>query len=160
MELSAGRKISERADCASRLLDLKYHLPLPRGEEVCGPLDLVQWISVLKSCSGWEAYRKLHPGQVAPWRVAEFLILHDQFPRSIRFCADRLDGSLHAISGCDREHFKTEAERLSGRLCSDLNYETIENIMRGGRHEYLDAIQRRLIEIHAALNTVYFDWIE
>jgi len=151
-------KFLERADCASRILDLKYHILLPSGEQVCGNIDTVHWMSVLKSCSGFEAFRKLYPGPVVPWRVAEFIILHDSFPRSIRFCVERLDAALHRISGCDRAHFTNEAERLSGRLCSDLNYETIESIFRVGLHEYLDQTQARLIATSSALLEHYCTW--
>ncbi len=157
--LQAG-KFLERADCASRILDLKYHILLPHGHEVCGPLDMVQWISILKSCSGWEAYRKEFPGIMTPWRITEFLLLHDLFPRSIRFCVDRLDDALHAISGCDPNHYANEAERLCGRLCSSLNYETIENVFAGGYHEYMDRTQVRLGQIHEALQSAYCDWLE
>jgi uncharacterized alpha-E superfamily protein len=65
-------KLLERADCTSRILDIKYHILLPSGEEVGGNVDTIQWMSVLKSCSALEAYRKIYVGQVAPWRVAEF----------------------------------------------------------------------------------------
>ena len=53
-------KYLERADSTSRILDLKYHILLPRGEEVGGNVDTVQWQAVLKSCSANEAYRKIH----------------------------------------------------------------------------------------------------
>lgn len=153
-------KYLERADSTSRILDLKYHILLPRGEDVGGNVDTVQWQAVLKSCSAFEAYRKLHIGTVAPWSVAEFIILHDTFPRSIRFCAEALDAALHRISGCDRAHFSNEAERLSGRLCSDLNYTTIGDVFKTGLHQYLDSIQYRLIEISSALLQEYCEWLE
>ena len=148
-------KYLERADTTSRILDLKYHILLPKGERVGGNVDTVQWQAVLKSCSAFEAYRKLHTGQVTPWSVAEFIILHDSFPRSIRFCCDSLDRSLHRISGCDARSFANEAERLSGRLCSDLHYATISDIIRAGLHEYLDNIQGRLIQIASAMHHEY-----
>ena len=75
----------ERADCTSRILDMKYHILLPSGEDVGGNVDTIQWMGVLKSCSGLEAYCKLYVSQVAPWKVAEFLITHQEFPRSIRY---------------------------------------------------------------------------
>lgn len=153
-------KYMERADRTSRILDLKYHILLPSGEQVGGTVDTVQWMAVLKSCSALEAYRKLYVGQVAPWKVAEFIILHDSFPRSIRFCADRLDGALHRISGADRSHFANDAERLSGRLCSDLDYQTIGAIFQIGLHQYLDRIQLRLIEISTAMHQEYCSWQE
>jgi uncharacterized alpha-E superfamily protein len=153
-------KYLERADNTSRILDLKYHILLPSGEQVGGNVDTVQWQAVLKSCSAFEAFRKIHTGQVTPWTVAEFIILHDRFPRSIRFCVTQLDSSLHHISGCDRTHFSTEAERLSGRLLSDLTYATVAEIFRAGMHEYLDRVQLRLIEIGAAMQRQYFAWLE
>ncbi len=153
-------KYLERADSASRILDLKYHILLPHGERVGGTVDTVQWQAVLKSCSAFEAYRKLHPGQVTPWSVAEFIILHDKFPRAIRFCVDRLDEALHCISGCDRAHFSNDTERLSGRLLSDLHYTVIDDVFRCGLHQYLDSIQNRLNEIAAALLEQYCAWRE
>lgn len=153
-------KYLERADSTSRIVDLKYHILLPLGEEVGGNLDIVQWQAVLKSCSAFEAYCKFHPGPIAPWRVAEFVILQDSFPRSIRFCADHLDAALHRISGCDRGHFANDAERLSGRLCSDLNYTTISDIFNTGLHQYLDRIQGRLLEIGGAMSKQYCEWLD
>jgi uncharacterized alpha-E superfamily protein len=153
-------KYLERADSTSRILDLKYHILLPRGEEVGGNVDTVQWQAVLKSCSGFEAYRKIYAGQVTPWKVVEFIILHDSFPRSIRFCVEGVDAALHRISGCDRVHFSNDAERLSGRLCSDLNYVRIGEIFKMGLHQYLDAIQLRLIEISSAMHKEFCEWME
>jgi uncharacterized alpha-E superfamily protein len=157
--ISVGKYL-ERADAASRILDLKYHILLPRGEQVGGAIDTVQWQAVLKSCSAFEAYRKLHTGQVTPWSVAEFIILHDSFPRSIRFCVDTLDVALHRISGCDRSRFSNEAERLAGQLCGDLHYKTIAEIFQEGLHESLDSIQVRLSEIGTAMHRKFCSWMD
>jgi uncharacterized alpha-E superfamily protein len=153
-------KFIERADSASRILDLKYHILLPHGEQVGGTVDIVQWQAVLRSCSAFEAYRKVYTGAVTPWSVAEFVILHDRFPRSLRFCIDSLDTALHRISGCDRAHYSNQAERLSGRLCGELNYVTTGEIFARGMHEYLDAIQQRLLEIGNAMHQQYCEWLE
>jgi uncharacterized alpha-E superfamily protein len=153
-------KYLERGDSASRILDLKYHILLPTGEKVGGNVDTLQWIAVLKSCSAFEAYRKVHTGNVTPWSVAEFIILHDCFPRSIRFCVDNVVDSLHALSGCDLGTYCNEAERLAGRLRSDLSYATITDIFDLGLHQYLDKIQGRLSEIACAMLETYCDWRE
>ncbi|MDB6155492.1 MAG: hypothetical protein JWL90_3945 [Chthoniobacteraceae bacterium] len=153
-------KYLERADSASRILDLKYHILLPEGEKVGGTVDTVQWQAVLKSCSAFEAYRKIHTGQVTPWSVAEFILLHESFPRSVRFCVDGFDRALHRISGCDRAHFANPAERLSGRLLSDLHYAAIKDIIQQGLHQYLDNIQVRLVEAASAMRKQYCEWME
>jgi uncharacterized alpha-E superfamily protein len=153
-------KYLERGDNVSRILDLKYHILLPSGESVGGNVDTVQWQAVLKSCSAFEAFRKIHTGQVTPGKVVEFILLHDSFPRSIRFCADHLDTALRRISGCDRAHFENEAERLSGKLCSDLNYVSVGEVFKVGLHQYLDGIQQRLNEISSATRSEYCEWLD
>ena len=145
----------ERADYTSRILDVKYHILLPSGESVGGNIDTIQWMAVLKSCSALEAYCKLYVSQVAPWKVAEFLITHHEFPRSIRYCIDSLDAVLHRISGVDENLYANEAERLSGRLRSDVDFVTIGEIFEFGLHEYLEAIQKRLVEVSDAMYATY-----
>ncbi|MEY2521400.1 MAG: hypothetical protein QOF24_3159 [Verrucomicrobiota bacterium] len=148
-------RLLERADCTSRILDVKYHILLPSGEKVGGNIDTIQWMSVLKSCSALEAYRKVYVGQVAPWKVAEFVITHSAFPRSIRFSVDCFDAALHHISGSNETNYANEAERLSGRLRSELDYAAIGDIFKFGLHEYLEQIQDRLAEINHALHATY-----
>ena len=148
-------KLLERADCTSRILDVKYHILLPSGEKVGGNVDTIQWMAVLKSCSALEAYRKVYVGQVAPWKVAEFIITHPAFPRSIRFSVDYFDAALHHISGSSESKYANKAERLSGQLRYDLDYVTIGDIFDFGLHEYLEQIQERLVEISDALHATY-----
>ena len=145
----------ERADYTSRILDVKYHILLPSGESVGGNIDAIQWMAVLKSCSALEAYCKLYVSQVAPWKVAEFLMTHRDFPRSIRYCIDSLDAVLHRISGVDENLYANEAERLSGRLRSDVDFVTIGEIFEFGLHEYLESIQKRLVEVSDAMYATY-----
>lgn len=153
-------KLLERADSTSRVLDVKYHILLPHGEQVGGTVDLTQWMAVLRSCSAMEAFLKVHVRQVTAWKVAEFLILHRSFPRSIRSCVDRLDDALHQISGNQAAPFCNEAERLCGLLRSHLDYATINSIMQTGLHEYLDDIQFRLNEISNATRSAYCEWLD
>jgi len=157
--LQAG-KFLERADSTSRVLDIKYHILLPSGEQVGGTVDITQWMAVLRSCSAMEAFLKISHGHVSSWQVAEFLILHDKFPRSLRFCVDSLDHALHSISGTDGAHFSNEAERLCGIVRSNLDYTTIKTVFQSGLHQYLDQTQLRLMEISAALVQTYCSWMD
>jgi len=134
---------------------LKYHILLPSGEQVGGSVDISQWMSVLRSCSGMEAYLKIRQGDVTPWGVAEFLVCHAEFPRSIRFCVDRLDEVLHHISSTEEGRFRNEPERLSGLLRSQLDYATIDSVFRHGLHEYLDGVQEQLINLDVAFHRTY-----
>ncbi|HEX8833940.1 MAG TPA: alpha-E domain-containing protein, partial [Abditibacteriaceae bacterium] len=90
-------KYLERADATTRLLDVKYHILLPSIDEVGGPIDNVQWIAVLKSCSSYEAYQRRYVARITPSRVAEFLVLDKTFPRSVRFCFDQMHWALRSV---------------------------------------------------------------
>jgi uncharacterized alpha-E superfamily protein len=155
-------KYLERADRSSRILDIKYHILLPTGEQIGGNVDTIQWMAVLKSCSALEPYRKHYRGQVAPWKVVEFLVKNPTFPRSVLFCVNSVDESLHKITGVDRGDFnyKVEAERLSGKLLADLSYITMAEVFEFGLHQYLDRMQLRLIEISKAIYTEFCEWLE
>lgn len=153
-------KFIERADRTSRILDVKYHILLPSGERVGGNVDTVQWMAVLRSCSALEAFTKLYVGQIAPWKVAEFLILHDCFPRALRHCVHQVDYALHRISGVPEDRFCNEAERLSGKLRSDLDYMRTGEIFQTGLHQYLDRFQLRLMQISGAVGEIYCEIIE
>ena len=157
--IQAG-KFLERADSTSRVLDVKYHILLPTGERVGGNIDLTQWLAVLKSCSALEAYLKIRIGHVAAWEVAEFLILHPTFPRSIRFSIDHMDRAIHRIAGSDISRAHNDAERLSGMLRSSIDYATIESVFQVGLHQYLDSTQGRLIAISDKLVKTYCEWLD
>jgi len=149
----------ERADMTSRILDVKYHILSPGAGDAGSPVDTVQWAAVLRSCTAYEAYQQLNASDLVPWKVAEFLIFADSFPRSIRFCVKTLDSSLHQISGSATGFFANSAEKQSGRLLSDLTYSGIEDVLKTGLHEYLDQIQSRLNDIGLAVfeNYIVYD---
>ncbi|MFQ3671085.1 MAG: alpha-E domain-containing protein [Verrucomicrobiia bacterium] len=153
--IQLGRHI-ERADKTSRILDVKYHILLPSVRDVGGAVDVVQWSAILRSCSAQEAYHHVYVNSVEPWKVAEFLILSEHFPRSIRFCCQRLDASLRRISKTPEHEFSNEAEKCSGRLLSNLNYSSMDDIFASGLHEYLDSVQRDLNRIGSAIFKTYF----
>ncbi|MDD5261751.1 MAG: alpha-E domain-containing protein [Methylacidiphilales bacterium] len=157
-EFSQVGRFLERADMTSRILDVKYHILLPSALDVGGEIDTVQWAAVLRSCSAYEAYQQMYASDLVPWKVAQFLIFGDLFPRSIRFCVRTLDYSLHRVSGSAVGFFSNSAEKLSGRLVSDLTYAGIEDVLKTGLHEYLDQIQLKLTEIGSAVfeNYIFF----
>jgi uncharacterized alpha-E superfamily protein len=137
-----GRKL-ERADKTSRILDVKYFILLRSVADVGTPIDEVQWVAVLRSASAFEMYRKKH-GRIVPKSIVEFLLLDSEFPRAIRFCLNAARDSLHAISGTPIGTYRKPVEKLLGQICSDLSYANIDDIMNGGLHEYLDALQTKM----------------
>ncbi len=139
-------RVLERADKTSRMLDVKYFILLPRVQDVGTPIDDLQWSSVLRSVSGFEMFRRKHHG-ITPRRVVGFLVLDRLFPRAIMHCVDVAYHSLHAISGSPEGTFWNVAEKRLGQLRSELAYTTVDEIIRTGLHEFLDALQTKLNDV-------------
>lgn len=146
----------ERADKTARILDVKYYILLPSVKDVGGMLDELQWMALLKSASAYEMYRKQGVHRITPTSIAEFLILEQEFPRSIRFCILNAERSLHEITGTPLGAWRTPVERTLGRLRADLDYLTIEEIMEAGLHEVLDDLQRRMNDVGEKISETFF----
>jgi uncharacterized alpha-E superfamily protein len=149
-------RMMERADKTSRILDAKYFLLLPSLDAVGTPYDDILWTAVLRSTSAFEMYRKRYQ-QISPDRIVEFLVLEADFPRAIRHCVIEVEASLRAISGTPEGTFRNPAEQQLGRLCADLNYIQVREIIGRGLHEFLDNIQTRLNQAGEAIHNSFFD---
>ncbi len=147
-------RLLERADKTARILDVKYFLLLPSAEWVGTPLDRIQWISLLKSASAYEMYRK-RQHHITPSCVAEFLILDRQFPRSIYFCLWQAEQCLHEITQTPTGSWCNGAERALGKLCSQLGYLTIDEIIQSGLHEFLDGMQSSINQVGNEIYTTF-----
>ena len=129
----------ERADNTARILDVKYHTLLPSAADVGGAVDYYQWGALLRSVSGFEAYRKIYSDVITPRRVAELLILREDMPRSLHACMNFIYETLERL--CD-EHTH-EIERAAGELHAKLHFGRTDDIIKLGLHEYLmDFLER------------------
>jgi uncharacterized alpha-E superfamily protein len=148
-------RLLERADKTSRILDVKYYILLPSVNDVGTTLDEIQWMSLLRSASAYEMYRK-RQHRINPTVVAEFLILDREFPRSIRFCFVNAERSLHEITGTPIGTWTDPAERALGRLRSQLEYMTIADIFETGLHEFINTLQEQLNGVGQSIFNAYF----
>jgi len=113
------------------------------------------WAAVLRSTSAFEMYRKRYQ-QISPDRIVEFLVLDREFPRAIHRCLVSAEDSLHKITGTPLGTFGNAAEQHLGRVCAELNYIQVREIISGGLHEFLDDIQVRLNLIGDAIQNSFF----
>ena len=153
--MQAG-KFLERADKTSRILDLRFHtLPERGAPKTVDQATALEWSAILRSCSAWDAYKSIHGAEVNPRLVADFLLLNEDFPRSVRFCVDELNRALRRLSGVPAGRFSNDAEKLAGRLVAELQFSTIDEAFAVGLHEYLDTLQFKLNSIGEALFNAY-----
>lgn len=123
----------ERADNTARILDVKYHILLPRVSDVGGAADYYQWGSLLKSVSAFEAYRKIYRDVISPLRVAELLILREDMPRSLHACMNEVEAALIDINGSSGK----EARRLAGEQHAALHFGLMKDVFEQGLHEFI-----------------------
>lgn len=148
-------RLLERADKTTRILDVKYYILLPQVSDVGTTLDVVQWSALLRSTSALEMYRRQH-GRIQPNKVIDFLLLDRCFPRSFRYCVGGAEESLHAITGTPEGTFGNRAEQQLGRLRSELDFTSIDDVIAAGLHEFIDGVQDRLNRTGEAIYQCFF----
>ena len=137
--MNLGRHL-ERADKTTRFLDIANYLPNGIDGEAPG---ILHWSAILRSCGAMGPFRSQFRGEITPENVVQFLVFSHDFPRSVRYCVDWVDQSLHRISGSPRGTFTCEAEREAGCVLSELNFGCAGNAFDLGLHTFLDGLQGR-----------------
>jgi uncharacterized alpha-E superfamily protein len=137
----------------ARILDVRYHLLLPDVSLVGSPLDYYQWGALLKSLSGFTAYRRNYQAGIRPIDVVEFVVLNPDFPRSLAYCLNGMERAIARIGpvtqGAVPEALRTLREHLAVAKPKD--------ILDQGLHEFLDDFLALLAGLALALQTDYFD---
>ncbi|MEI6232005.1 MAG: alpha-E domain-containing protein [Planctomycetota bacterium] len=150
-------RLLERTDKTTRLLDVKYYLlkTLQAAAEHDASQDVMQWSAVLKSASALEMYRKKYR-KINSEGVVKFLLTDREFPRSALYCLNSADEAIHNITGTPRGSHRTPAERELGRLCADIAYTDVKEILDDELHVYLDSFQTKLNVIGEAIYETFF----
>jgi uncharacterized alpha-E superfamily protein len=143
---------TERADNTARILDVKYHILLPRVEDVGGAVDYYQWAAVLRSVSAFESYRKVYRDVITPLKVAELMILREDMPRSLHACMSEVYEMLRLLATPQAD----EALRLAGEMHAELHFGRIQKIFNAGLHEYLTDFLARIGELGQEINRGFF----
>ena len=145
----------ERAINTTALLDAHF-LPGAEADNYAG-ISYLEWIDLLKSCTSYEAYLKVYTAQVEPIRIAEYLLLNAESPRSVRFAADALRESISAIGTFTGQARSDRSKRVAGRLQAALDYGHIDEIMDDGLDAYCDSIRRQCEQLHTAIFQTYIN---
>jgi uncharacterized alpha-E superfamily protein len=119
------------------------------------PYDDAEWVGMLRSCSALEAYCRHYTADLRPERIAEFLLLSSEFPRSVRFSAARVESALRSVAKFTSRRAGGRAERLAGRLHALLDYGQVDEILSDDPHTYVESIVRHCDQIHAAIYESY-----
>lgn len=154
--LQLGRFI-ERASATATLLDVHLRALLKPAKTDTGALaqDYISWVALLKSCTSFESYCQVYTADLRPERIAEFLLLNAESPRSVRFAAETIQTSLERLAKLTGAPASGPAQRLAGRLRATLDYAQVDEIIADNIHVYLESIQRQCLQIHTAVQQQY-----
>jgi len=147
--LRLGRFI-ERADMTTRIIDVRSADLLPEETQESRPFDTIQWVSVLKSLTAYQMYRRAMQVRVRRPEVLRFLLLDRAFPRSVRFSLDRVENGVKLLG------HNEGPLRAVARVQRLLQSTQVAELSQLELHQFLDALQLGLIEVHSELATGYF----
>ncbi len=167
--MALGRLL-ERAEMTCRLLDVRYAqleaiaAPSARlatraaaGAPAGGPqgadrADFQYWITVLKSASAFEAYRRRYRASMDPADIVEFLLLEPDLPRSVLYC---LTGAMHQLEAIS-EGRPSRATRQLGRTTASLQYRDVSELFDVGLHSFLEGVQAEIATVAETVADEFF----
>ena len=151
----------ERAQNVARLLEthfVSFKADINQDEEEPDALSYPEWIGLLKSATAFEAYCKVNTPAVSPRLVADFLVLSDKFPHSVRFSLDRVHDALTSIAENSPSRRSQSVLRVAGRQRAMLSYSHIDELLGQGLELPLAAIREDGAAVHAGLHEAFIGY--
>ncbi len=144
-----GRNL-ERADMTTRIIDVRSTDLFANDLLESRSLDTLQWISVLRSLSGYQAYRRHVAMRVSRPEVLGFLFYDSVFPRSVLHCINAVDESLGELenTGLPMRRAHSMQRRLRRINVAELDQASL--------HDFIDELQVDVMKVHDAIADAYF----
>ncbi|AHV97325.1 alpha-E domain-containing protein [Paenibacillus sabinae] len=114
--------------------------------------------AVLKSVSGYQAFRKFFADAVSPECILEFLITNISFPRSIRYSAHQLEEHLAniEIDFSDRGEGYERVIRQAGKIRAELDYMEKEDIAGHVVDQVLESLKSSCQKLGRTMEVAFF----
>jgi uncharacterized alpha-E superfamily protein len=133
----------ERAQLIGALLEVCFGDRRRRGVT-----DHSALTSVLRMSCALEPYLRVYTADMQPRFILEFLLLDEDFPRSVRFCTARIEEHLAVLSRHVEAAGAASPDRLAGRLRARLQYAEIGEVQAGGSSAFLGAVLDECAGVH------------
>lgn len=147
--LRLGRNI-ERADMTTRIIDVSCAelFLLPQDENKL--YKNMRWISVLKSLSAYQMYRRHVNVQIQDNAVLNFLLKDKLFPRAVDACLIEITSCINTLP--NNQNLLTVL-KASEQALSEVDTDVL---IKGDLHAYIDSLQESLANINNLINKNYF----
>ena len=141
----------EQSDMTTRILDVRSTSLIDTGpKQDLAPFYNIQWMSVLRSLTAYQMYRRHVRARVNRSGVLRFLLQNREFPRSVMHCLGMIGASLPYLPQ------NRNVERTLWRVRAIVQDASIDRLVERGLSEFIDDIQIGLGELHEALAQAYF----
>lgn len=144
----------EQADMTTRILDVRSTSLIDtvagRGEDQLAPFYNIQWMSVLRSLTAYQMYRRHVRNRVNRTGVLRFLLQNREFPRAVMYCLTTIGATLPLLPQ------NRNLERTLWRVRAVAQDANIDKLVERGLHEFIEEIQIGLGELHEAMAQAYF----
>lgn len=144
-----GRNL-ERADMSTRIIDVRSTDLFADDMLESRSLDTLQWISVLRSLSGYQTYRRQVAIRVSRPEVLSFLFCDALFPRSFMHCIDAVDESITHLANSE------PVQRSVTAIKRRLRQTDVAALDQASLHAFIDELQIGIMDLHASLVRTYF----
>lgn len=134
----------ERAQLIARLLEVCFG-----DAEANKPTNHIALMSLLRMACALEPYLRVYTAEIEPRFILEFLLLNEDFPRSIRFSTGQIEEHLSRM--VRQAGASNEPERLAGRLHARLRYADVEELQASGASHLLATVIDECAAIHEAI---------
>ncbi|TCV79280.1 alpha-E domain-containing protein [Sulfurirhabdus autotrophica] len=146
--LRIGRNL-ERAEMTIRIIDVRSASLLPHKAELT-PFENIQWMSVLKSLSGYQMYRRLMQVRVGRPAVLKFLLQTREFPRAFFHCICEVEESMRRLP----HNNKTLA--ILAAIKETVLKADLAQLEQQALHIFIDDLELALADLTTQINNRYF----
>jgi uncharacterized alpha-E superfamily protein len=147
--LLLGRNI-ERADMTTRIIDVRTDRLLPLDNSGLQAFETLQWVSLLRSLSAYQMYRRSMQARVRRGDVLVFLFQSKDFPRSIRHNLCNIERSLKTLPNHE------SAIRILYQAKSRIISTPVEKMQCAPLHHFIDQVQIALDQVHEEISHAWF----
>jgi uncharacterized alpha-E superfamily protein len=110
-------------------------------------------VSVLKSVSAYEAYLKANDASLDPTDVLSFLLLDQEFPRSVLYCLQHVELLIERLAATGHQ---TAMERAIGRVRAQVEFTDIAAILDARLDNYLEELQTQIFDVSEEVEDHFF----
>lgn len=147
--LRMGRNL-ERADMTTRIIDVRSGDLLEQEHEALTPYESIQWMSVLKSLTAYQMYRRSVQVRVSRPYVLRFILKDRNFPRAVSHSLGEVEACLVNLPR------NKGAKKQLGELQQFVLDADPALLKQNELHKFIDEVQLKLIRFSNSITDTYF----